>query len=218
MKLKEFVIFGSGEFGTNVAKTLANSGATVMVVDKDAGKLETIADFVTHSVCADATNPEAMKQLGIRNYDGAIVSIGRSLEASVLITMQLKEMGVPYIMVKAATDIEGRILARVGADKVIFPDRQMGIRIANEIMNGNYFEAIELSEEYSIVDIPVPGSWKGKTLQEINIRSQYGVNVIGVRSLEETDINPSADRVLLGEDILIILGHNTDIQQLRESV
>lgn len=218
MKRKEFVIFGSGEFGTNVAKTLANSGATVMVVDKDEGQLETIADFVTHSVCADATNLEAMKQLGIRNYDGAIVSIGHSLEASVLITMQLKEMGVPYIMVKAATDIEGRILAKVGADKVIFPDRQMGIRIANEIMNGNYFEAIELSEEYSIVDIPVPGSWKGKTLQEINIRSQYGVNVIGVRSLEETDINPSAGRVLLGEDILIILGHNTDIQQLRESV
>lgn len=216
MKRKEFVIFGVGEFGTNVAKTLANSGATIMVVDKDEKQLEIIAEFVTHSVCADATNPEAMKQLGIRNYDGAIVGIGHNLETSVLITMQLKEMGVPFIMVKASTDIEGRILAKVGADKVIFPDREMGIRIANEIMNGNYFEAIEVSEEYSIVDIAVPKSWVGKTLQEANIRSRYGVNVIGIRGLEETNINPPAHLTLAEEDILIILGHNTDIQELRE--
>lgn len=213
---KEFVVFGVGEFGTNVAKTLANSGATVMVVDQDDKQLETIANDVTHSVCADATNPEAMRQLGIRNYDGAIVGIGHNLQTSVLITMQLKEMGVPFIMVKASTDIEGRILAKVGADKVIFPDREMGIRIGNEIMNGNYFEAVELSEEYSIVDIAIPKSWVGKTLQEANIRSRYGVNVIGIRSVEETNINPPANHTLTGEDVLIVLGHNTDIQELRE--
>lgn len=212
---KEFVIFGVGEFGTNVAKTLANSGATVMVVDQDDKQLETIANDVTHSVCADATNPEAMRQLGIRNYDGAIVGIGHNLQTSVLITMQLKEMGVPFIMVKASTDIEGRILAKVGADKVIFPDREMGIRIGNEIMNGNYFEALELSEEYSIVDISVPQSWVGKTLREANIRSHYGVSVIGIRGLEEININPPANYTLTGQDVLIILGHNTDIQDLR---
>jgi len=213
---KEFVIFGVGEFGTNVAKTLANSGATVMVVDKDDKQLETIANDVTHSVCADATNPEAMRQLGIRNYDGAIVGIGHSLQTSVLITMQLKEMGMPYIMVKASTDIEGRILAKVGADKVIFPDREIGIRIGNEIINGNYFEALELSEEYSIVDISVPKSWVGKTLREANIRSRYGVKEIGIRGEDEININPPANHTLTGQDVLIILGHNTDIQDLRE--
>ena len=213
---KEFVIFGVGEFGTNVAKTLANSGATVMVVDKDDKQLETIANDVTHSVCADATNPEAMRQLGIRNYDGAILGIGHSLQTSVLITMQLKEMGMPYIMVKASTDIEGRILAKVGADKVIFPDREIGIRIGNEIINGNYFEALELSEEYSIVDISVPKSWVGKTLREANIRSRYGVSVIGIRGVDEININPPANHTLTGQDVLIILGHNTDIQDLRE--
>lgn len=215
MRKREFVIFGVGEFGTNVAKTLANSGATVMVVDKDEKQLEKIANSVTHSICADATDPEAMKQLGIRNYDGAVVGIGHNLETSVLITMQLKEMDVPFIMVKASTDIEGRILSKVGADKVIFPDREMGIRIGNEIMNGNYFEAIELSEEYSIVDMTVPDSWAGKTLQEVNIRSRYGVNVIGIRGREETNINPHADYKLTGEDVLIVLGHNSDIQKLR---
>lgn len=215
MSKKEFVILGAGEFGTNVAKTLANSGATVMVVDKDEKQLEKIANSVTHSICADATVPEAMKQLGIRNYDGAIVGIGHNLETSVLITMQLKEMGVPYIMVKASTDIEGRILSKVGADKVIFPDREMGIRIGNEIMNGNYFEAIELSEEYSIVDMAVPDSWVGKTLQEINIRSRFGVSVIGVRGREETNINPHAEHQLTDDEILIVLGHNSDIQKLR---
>lgn len=215
MKRKEFVVIGVGEFGSNVAKTLANSGATVMAVDKDEKRLEKIANNVTHSICADVTDPEAMKQLGIRNYDGAIVGIGHDLKSNVLITMQLKEMNVPFIMAKAAAEIEGRILSKVGADKVIFPDREMGIRIGNDIMNGNYFEAIELSEEYSIVDLPVPENWVGKTLQEAKIRSRYGVNVIGIRGREDVDINPDADRRFVEEDILIVLGHNSDIQNLR---
>ncbi len=216
MKRKEFVIFGVGDFGMNVAKTLANSGATVMVVDKEESQLEKIASEVTHTICADATNPEAMKQLGIRNYDGAIVGIGHNLETSALITMQLKEMDVPFIMVKASTDIEGRILTRVGADKVIFPDREMGIRVGNDIINGNYFEAIELSDEYSIVDMAVPTSWVGKTLQQLNVRSKYGISIIGIRGLEELNVNPAADYRLLAQDILIVLGHNTEIQRLRE--
>lgn len=216
MKRKEFVIFGVGDFGMNVAKTLANSGATVMVVDKEESQLEKIASEVTHTICADATNPEAMKQLGIRNYDGAIVGIGHNLETSALITMQLKEMDVPFIMVKASTDIEGRILTRVGADKVIFPDREMGIRVGNDIINGNYFEAIELSDEYSIVDMTVPTSWVGKTLQQLNVRSRYGISIIGIRGLEELNVNPAADYRLLAQDILIVLGHNTEIQRLRE--
>lgn len=216
MKRKEFVIFGVGDFGMNVAKTLANSGATVMAVDKEESQLEKVASEVTHTICADATNPEAMKQLGIRNYDGAIVGIGHNLETSALITMQLKEMDVPFIMVKASTDIEGRILTRVGADKVIFPDREMGIRVGNDIINGNYFEAIELSDEYSIVDMAVPTSWVGKTLQQLNVRSKYGISIIGIRGLEELNVNPAADYRLLAQDILIVLGHNTEIQRLRE--
>lgn len=216
MKRKEFVVFGVGDFGMNVAKTLANSGATVMVVDKEESQLEKIASEVTHTICADATNPEAMKQLGIRNYDGAIVGIGHNLETSALITMQLKEMDVPFIMVKASTDIEGRILTRVGADKVIFPDREMGIRVGNDIMNGNYFEAIELSDEYSIVDIAVPSGWVGRTLQQLNVRSKYGISIIGIRGLEEFNVNPAANYTLHAQDILIVLGHNTEIQRLRE--
>lgn len=218
MKRKEFVVFGVGDFGMNVAKTLSNSGATVMVVDKNENQLEKIAGEVTHTICADATNPEAMKQLGIRNYDGAVVGIGHNLETSALITMQLEEMDVPFIMVKASTDIEGRILTRLGADKVIFPDREMGIRVANDIMNGNYFEAIELSEEYSIVDMMAPSEWVGKNLQQLNIRSKYGVSIIGIRGLEETNINPAAEYTLQPQDVLIVLGHNTEIQRLREKV
>lgn len=218
MKRKEFVVFGVGDFGMNVAKTLSNSGAIVMVVDKNENQLEKIASEVTHTICADATNPEAMKQLGIRNYDGAVVGIGHNLETSALITMQLEEMDVPFIMVKASTDIEGRILTRLGADKVIFPDREMGIRVANDIMNGNYFEAIELSEEYSIVDMMAPSDWVGKNLQQLNIRSKYGVSIIGIRGLEETNINPAAEYTLRPQDVLIVLGHNTEIQRLREKV
>ena len=205
MKRKEFVVFGVGDFGMYVAKTLANSGATVMVVDKDEERLEQIASEVTHTICADATNPEAVKQLGIGNYDGAIIGVGRSLETSALITMQLKELNVPFIMAKASTDM-----------KVIFPDRAMGIRVGNDIMNGNYFEAIELSDEYSIVDMAVPSNWAGKTLEQLNIRSRYGISIIGIRGLEETNVNPSASYALHPQDVLIVLGHNTEIQKLRE--
>ena len=191
MKRKEFVVFGVGDFGMYVAKTLANSGATVMVVDKDEERLEQIASEVTHTICADATNPEAVKQLGIGNYDGAIIGVGRSLETSALITMQLKELNVPFIMAKASTDMEGRILSRIGADKVIFPDR-------------------------SIVDMAVPSNWAGKTLEQLNIRSRYGISIIGIRGLEETNVNPPASYALHPQDILIVLGHNTEIQKLRE--
>ncbi len=112
--------------------------------------------------------------------------------------------------------MEGRILSRIGADKVIFPDRAMGIRVGNDIMNGNYFEAIELSDEYSIVDMAVPSNWAGKTLEQLNIRSRYGISIIGIRGLEETNVNPPASYALHPQDVLIVLGHNTEIQKLRE--
>ena len=204
MKRREFVVIGLGQFGTNVAKTLASYGAAVMAVDTDDRRLELVADLVTHTVCADATNPEVVRQLGIQNYDGAIIGMGHSLE------------GVPFVMTKASTDLEGRILHKVGADKVIFPDKEMGYRVGNQIMNGNYFEAIELSEKYSIVDIDVPVSWIGKTLSGLNIRSRYGVNIIGIRGREEININPAPDDTLREDDVLIVLGHNTDLQELRE--
>jgi trk system potassium uptake protein TrkA len=213
--MKEFVIIGLGHFGMNVAMTLANSGATVMVVDKDENKLEEIAGEVTHTICADAANPAVLKQLGINNYDGAIVGIGHALETSVLITMQLKEMGMPFVMAKAATNLEGRILHKIGADKVIFPDREMGIRVGNQILNGNYFEAIELSDRYSIVDLEIPSAWIGKSLAELNVRSKYGVNVIGIRGLESVNINPDSNEKLKEEDVLIVLGHNTELTKLR---
>lgn len=214
MARKEFVVIGVGEFGTNVAITLAEFGAVVMAVDKEEKALELIADQVTYTICADASNPEVLKTLGIRNYDGAIVGMGHDLETSVLITMQLKEIGMPYIMVKAATELEGRILHKIGADKVIFPDRETGIRVANQIMNGNYFEVIELSDSYSIVEVDAPESWIGKTLQELNIRAKYNLNVIGIRSLDEMNPAPGANDILKEGDLLIVLGHNNDLKKI----
>lgn len=214
--MKAFVVIGLGHFGTNVAVTLADSGADVMVVDLDENKLEEVAGQVTHTICMDATNPVALKQLGISNYDGAVIGIGHALETSVLITMQLKEMGVPFVMAKAATGLEGRILHKVGADKVIFPDREMGIRVGNQIMNDNYFEAIELSERYSIVNFDVPAPWAGKTLADLKVRSKYGINVIGIRGMENVNINPNPTEKLKEEDVLIVLGHNAELKKLRE--
>ncbi len=213
---KEFVVIGMGQFGMSVARTLASSGAIVMAIDKDEKVLEQIANDVTHTICADLTNMEVMKQLGISNYDGAIVGMGNDLETNVLITIQLKEMKVPFIMSKATTELEGRILRKVGADRIIFPDKEMGYRIGNQIMHGNYFEAVELSDRYSIVDVDVPAGWVGKTLRELNVRARHGVSIIGIRGLEETNINPEPDYRLVEGDLLIVLGHNTDLNKLRE--
>ena len=214
--MKEFVVIGLGSFGTNVALTLANSGATVMVVDQNEGKLEEIANEVADTICADASNPAVLGQLGIGNYDGAVVGIGDNFEASVLIVMQLKELGIPYVMAKASTDLEGRILRKVGADKITFPDREMGIRAGNQIMNGNYFEAIEVSDRYSIVDLGVPAAWIGQSLAELNIRSRYGVNVIGIREVDGVNINPAPEEKLQDGDILIVLGDNSQLKKIRE--
>jgi len=215
MKKQSFIIIGLGTFGTSLVRTLAQKNVELLVIDKDPKRLEEISSMVLNAVCADASNPDVLKQLGVSNFDGAVVSMGHELESSVLITMQLKEMGVKYVMAKAINEIEARVLRKVGADKVISPDKETGIRIANQMIHGNYFEAIELSFEYSITDFTAPFVWIEKALRDINVRSKYGINVIAVKKGEETLVNPSADYVIKDDDILVILGKNEQIQKLR---
>ncbi|MCR5690898.1 MAG: TrkA family potassium uptake protein [Eubacterium sp.] len=214
MKRKSFVMIGAGQFGANVARTLASSGAEVMVVDEDENALEDVADFVTHSVCADASNPEVIRQLGISNYDGAIIGIGRKLEPNVLITIQMKELGIPYVVAMARDDLEERVLRKVGADRVVTPDRDMGIRLGNQLMNGSYFDTIELSENYSIIEYISPDAWNGKTIKDLDVRNKYGVNIIGVRDGQNIDINPKPDYVLPDDCELVVLGHNNELKKL----
>ena len=214
MEKKEFVVFGLGRFGRSIATTLAEGGCEVLVVDNDEDKIHEVADIVTCAIKADVCDSESMESLGIRNFDGAIVAIGENLEASVMVTILAKESGIPYVLAKAQTELHAKVLRKVGADKVIFPEKETGIRVAHNLMMGNMFNAIELSSTTSMMEVDVLPSWDGYSIKELNLRAKYRINVIGVRRNEELDINPDADRHLSSEDILIVIGKNDVLNKL----
>lgn len=213
-KRKEFVVFGLGKFGLSVAKALADNGCQVMAVDSDPEKVALIADDVTYAVCTDVTDTEAVQSLGIRNFDGAIVAIGENLEASVMVTILSKEIGIPYVMAKALTDLQAKVLKKVGADMIIFPEKETGIRVAQNLVHGNFFDAVELSTEYSMMDFEAPQDWVGKSLKELNLRAKKKINVIGIKRYDKLEITPEPDEPLQKHDVLIIIGKNQALSKL----
>ncbi|HEX3078030.1 MAG TPA: TrkA family potassium uptake protein [Lachnospiraceae bacterium] len=214
MSKKEFVVFGLGRFGKSVAMTLAESGCEVLVVDDNAEKIQEVADIVTYAVKANVTDVDTMETLGISNFDGAIVGIGENLEASVMVTILAKELGIPYILAKAQNELHAKILKKVGADMVVFPEKETGIRIAHNLLLGNFFDAVELSSTFSLMDISALNEWDGHTLLELDLRAKYKVNVIGIKKDGVLDINPEADTKVSKNDILVMIGRNEILNKL----
>ena len=216
MKKLSYIVIGLSDFGKHVVRSLALSSVELLVIDRNEKKLEEVSDIVLNTVCADAANPDVLSQLGISEFDGAVIDAGQDLERKVLITMQLKDLGVPYIIVKAVNELEGRVLHKVGADRVVLPDRELGLRVANQIIRGNYFEAIELPQNYCIIDFAVPPAWFDKSIRELEIRASHGVTVLSVHRGEERYLNPVPDFVLQSGDIAILLGEVGETNRLRE--
>lgn len=215
MAKKEFVVFGLGRFGRSVATTLIESGCNVLVVDNDPDKVQDMADIATYAVRGDVMDSEMLQGLGLSNFDGAIVAIGGNLEASVMVTILAKEIGVPFVMAKAQNDLHAKVLKKVGVDQVVFPEKDTGIRLAHNLVMGNFFNAIELSSKFSIMEIDVPKEWDNHSLKELNIRAKHNINVIGIRKAEELDINPSPDEKISKDDILIVIGDNSSLNKLK---
>lgn len=215
MKNKEFVVFGLGRFGRSVAITLAESGCEVLVVDNNEDKIHDIADIVTYAVKADVTDAETLASLGIGNFDGAVIAIGEHLEASVLGTILVKEMGIPFVLAKVQTETQAKVLMKVGADKVVFPEKETGIRIANKLIHGNFFDAVELSSTYSLMEINAKEEWDGHTLKELDLRKKYDINVIGIKSDGNLNINPLAEQVINKDDVLVVIGENGQLTKLQ---
>lgn len=210
----DFVVFGLGKFGRSVAQTLVENGREVLAIDMNEEVIQDIADTVTHAVQADVTDGEALKALGVSNFDVAVIAISNNLQASIMSTILAKELGVPYILAKAQNDIHKRVLEKVGADKVIFPEREIGVRIANNLISENFVDYIELSDDYSIVEISVLDEWVGKSLKELNMRVNYGINVMAIRKGESISITPGPDLVLQSADILVVIGSNQDLRKI----
>lgn len=214
--MKQFVVIGIGRFGKAVAERLYDLGHEVLAIDTDEDTIQRISEKVTHAVTADATDENVLKSLGVRNFDVGVVAIGTDIQSSIIVTLMLKEMGVGYIVAKAQNDTHAKVLLKIGADRVVFPERDMGERVAHNLIGNNILEYIELSEEHSIIEFAALQSWIGKDLRDLNLRSKYGVTVVAMRNRNEDGINvsPKADTKINEGDILIVIGDNDDVKKL----
>jgi len=211
---KQFVVVGCGRFGQSVAIKLAELGCEVMVVDRNEEIIQSISEKVTYAVQADATDENSIKALGIRNFDVAIVTIGSDIQSSILVTLLVKELGVKHIVAKAQNSSHAKVLYKIGANRVVFPEKEMGIKIAKNLVSGNVLDFIDLAPDYSILEISMNDEWIGKSLVQIDMRRRYQISVIAIRRGDEIDINSGPDKILLKDDILIVIGNNEDLKKI----
>ena len=218
--MDSFLVIGMGRFGSSLATELSNLGHDVLIVDRNEERVSAVADYVTHAVIGDARDENVIRSLGVSNFDVAVIATAGSIEDSVLVTIMLKELGVKKVVAKVQNLLHMKVLQRVGADMTVFPESDMGKRLAQQLSANNIIDFIELSEEHSIVELEVPENWTGKTLGELNIRATYGINVIAARNADGSDlvISPTAEYKIKSDYILIVLGRNNDIKNIKGKV
>lgn len=230
--MKQFAVIGLGRFGSSVARKLSEKGHQVLAIDKDGEKVQDASSYVTQSVELDAGDEKGLKAIGIESVDCVIVSIGGvNLQASILITVILKDIGIKEIVAKAANELHAKVLWKVGATKVVFPEQEMGIRLANSLISPRILEQIELSQDYSIIETLPPKEFIGKSLRKLEIRAKHGITVIAIKEKkalgsrkEDGEISrvinilPEADYVIKEDEVLVVIGGNKDIEKLKKKV
>jgi trk system potassium uptake protein TrkA len=217
---RSFAVIGLGRFGSAMATTLAGLGHDVVGIDGDEERVRGVADLLSLAIELDATDEKALRGAGIKDVDVAVVSIGRDIEANLLVVTLLQELGIEQIVAKAVTALHGRILEKLGVTRVVFPEREMAIRVAHGLVMPNVIDYIELSKEFSIVEVPAPKEFVGKTLREIGLRARFGLTTIAIKHASPTDattatnIAPGPDDVIQDGDALSLLGSNEKLGQL----
>jgi len=213
--MRNFAVIGMGRFGSSLAKTLYSIGFEVLAIDTDQERTDAIAPFVTHAVQADGTDELALKALGLRNFDVIVVAMG-DMQSSILCTLLCKEMGVQYVVAKANNEAHAKVLYRMGIDKVVFPERDMGVRVAHSLVTGNILDYIELSPDFGLIETSAPKEWEGKTLQELNVRVRFGINIMAIKTDEGIVIAPTSDDRINAGDILIVIGDNNALKKIEK--
>lgn len=213
---KEFVVIGLGRFGGSIVRELIELNADVMAIDISPEKVDDYASIATQAVAADTTDESVLKSLGIRNFEHVIVAIGDNIQSSILTTLMLKEIGVKKVTVKAQNDYHEKVLRKIGADQVVHPERDMGIRIANNMVSNNILDYLELSDEYSIAEIKANEKITGFTLVELNIRAKYGVNIVAIKRGTHILVSPQAIETIEMNDVLIVIGSDQDIHNFEK--
>lgn len=213
---KQYAVFGLGSFGESVAVTLQELGCEVVVVDNHMERIEDISPYVSYAVQADIEDPEVIRSLGARNLDGVVVAVADDMEASIMATLVSKEIGVPYVLAKAKNDLHAKVLKKIGADSIIFPEKEIGQSVARNLVSGEFVDWISLSPDYSITEIQVPEKWIGKSLSEIDVRRTSDVNVVGVRIGDKIQVNIDPKEPLQKDMMLIMIGSNEALENFGE--
>ena len=219
--MRQFAVIGLGRFGSSVAKTLSEKGYQVLAIDIADDKVQDFSEIAAQAVCVDATDEKALRAVGVDSVDVAVVSVGDNIEASVLITLVLKEIGIKEVVAKAVTEEQGKVLEKVGADRIVFPERDMGIRVANSLTSPKVSEHIDLSSACSIIEIKAPKDFVGKSLKQLSVRVKYGLNIVAIKSIDETGVEsinttPEADYKIKALDKLMVVGPNENIEKLKQ--
>lgn len=227
--MKQFVVIGLGRFGSSIAKSLSEKKFDVLAIDEDENRVKEMEGTVSQAVVMDATDEKGLKELGVADFDTAIVSMGETVEDSIMITLSLKEMGLRQVIVKAKSELHAKILKRVGADRIIFPEREMAERLAESLASPKIFDFIELSETHGIIEIVSPKKFISKTLSDLKLREKYKVSVIAIKRKvpfskpdgstdfkEEVIIGPGGENEVISGDVIILLGANVDLEKIEK--
>ena len=211
---KQYAVFGLGSIGESVAIALQGLGCEVIVVDDDMERIEDIANSVSYAMKAEFGDPDVVRSLGTKNLDGVVVAVADNMEASIMATLVCKEIGVPYVISKAKNDLHATVLKKIGADAIIFPEKEMGVRLAKNLMSANFADWIALSPDYSLVETVIPRGWIGKSLQDLDVRRKYGINVVGIKVGEDVEVNPNPEKALEDGMVMILVGANKDLENI----
>ena len=214
--MRQFVVIGCGRFGESVARTLYKLGYDVLAVDKNMDIVQEISEHVTHAIQADAEDENALRAIGIRNFDIAVISIGTNIQASIMATLIVKELGIKTVIAKAQSEIHGKVLYKIGADKVVFPERDMGVRVAHNIISPNILDVIELMPDYSIIEVVALKEWENKALIDLKLPNTMGVSVMAIKNGEKINVTPYADDVIKAGDVVVLLGHNDNLKKIEQ--
>lgn len=215
---KNFAVIGLGRFGGSICRTLSDEGFEVLAIDKNEERVNAYAMIASHAAVGDTTDEAVLKSLGIRNFDHVIVAIGDDIQSSILTTLILKELGVNHITVKAQNDYHEKVLVKIGADKVVHPERDMGRRIAHNMASSSVLDYLELSDEHSIVEIVVNSKISGHTIIDLDIRKKYGLNIVAIKRGMDIIVSPKANEDILANDVLIVIGTDEDIDRFERKV
>lgn len=215
---KQFAVIGLGRFGGSICRTLAEEGMEVMGIDINEDRVNEFSNIASHAVVGDTTDEKVLKSLGVRNFDHVIVAIGDDIQASILTTIILKELGVNHITVKAQNDYHEKVLLKIGADRVVHPERDMGKRIANKMISNSVLDYLELSDEHSIVEMTASEKIDGYSILQLDIRAKYGINIVAIKRNQEIIVSPQANEIIFEKDILIVIGADADINRFEKKV